>query len=280
MKMKGFLVISCIIIGLFGCTETPAPIKRIPKKGPHRPIIQRPPRKIASCQERPITVAVIDTGYGPSRTKETRDIYDATLCKFGHKDFTRGVSTVDFRTVDEVPVDDHGHGTHVTGLIDTYARQGHANFCLIIIKYYNAKSIETENLENTVKAIKYATYIHADFINYSSGGITEKAKSEKEIEAVKEYLDQGGKFVSAAGNERTDIDEIPYYPAMDDDRVIVVGNGKSLEDHANTSNYGKRVNAWENGDDVKSYDTYMTGTSQATAIHTGKMIAEIHSSCK
>lgn len=210
-------------------------------------------------------IAVIDTGFGTQGK-----VYDAKLCKFGHRDFSH--SDVVYKTQDGtlVPGDTHGHGTHIAGLVNKYAKEGNNDYCIVVLKYYDPHSDEYSAPENTVKAIKWATAIHADYINYSGGGSSENLEEDM---AVKEYLDKGGTFVSAAGNERSDLAVQGYFPAMADKRVVVVGNVTMTGTTQNNSNYGTRVNCWEMGTKVDMYGANMTGTSQSTAIATGKMVA-------
>lgn len=223
---------------------------------------------MTECTKRtkPIVIAVIDTGFGQGWPGEKT----AHLCKFGHKNFVEEAYTSDFNTKDPIPVDAHGHGTHIAGTIDYYAKQSRNPFCLVILKYYSPKQNESQNLENTVRAIKWATELRVDFINYSGGGLA-PAKSEQD--AVKEFIDRGGTFVAAAGNEHSDLAKRHYYPAQEDDRIIVVGNGINEDVHAETSNHGTRVNMWEKGQNVVTYGQSMTGTSQAAAKATGKLVA-------
>ena len=210
-------------------------------------------------------VAVIDTGFGV----EGRS-YDAKLCRFGHKDFTKAGVVYKNSEGTVVPADRHGHGTHIAGLVNKYAKEGSNDYCLVIIKYFDPVIGDSDNVDATLKAIEYATNIHADYINYSGGG---GRASPDENSAVKKYLDQGGIFVAAAGNERNDLAKYPYYPAMADDRVIVVGNVKKNLEISPTSNRGSRVNCWEVGTQVEMYGAEMTGTSQSTAIVTGELVA-------
>lgn len=230
------------------------------------------PVKIAQkseCKGKPTVIAVIDTGFGYGFDGQAKQV---KLCQFGHKNFASEAYTDEFHTKDKIPIDNHSHGTNVAGLIDKYAKKAGVNYCLVIIEYFDPFSRGQDNEVNTVKAINYATAIKADFINYSGGG--EKSYPD-EVAAVKKFLDQGGKFIAAAGNEHSDLEKVPYYPAMDDDRVIVVGNKG-----APTSNFGKRVNYVEDGNDVISLGIKLTGTSQAAAITTGKLVGETKNFCK
>jgi len=222
-----------------------------------------------------IIVAVIDTGLDEELMNKN------SICKTGHKDFT-GMGLKD----------NHGHGTHISGIIDQYAKNYiftkgkrpsdidiiNVNYCQIIIKYYDPKAHGSDNLKNTIQAFRWAIDQKVDVINYSGGGLE---YSKEEYKVVVEALDKGIKVVAAAGNERSDIDISKYYPAMYDKRIYIVGNivGESREIAA-SSNKGKSVNTWEIGTNVLSrlpvnkYG-YMTGTSQSTAIKSGKIVREM-----
>jgi len=215
----------------------------------------------------PIRIAVIDTGINLSL------INKISLCKSGHRDFTNtGIR------------DTHGHGTHVSGLIEQYANTNKDSYCQVILKYYsgsaNDKSSRYNNQKNTNQALRWAITIGVNVINYSSGGFNYDIE---EASLIKMALDNHIVVVVAAGNYGYElgIDKqyARYYPAMYDTRIIVVGNlDKSNHAHP-TSNYGVIVNRWEVGTDVFSYchksiskSCCMTGTSQATAIASGKII--------
>jgi subtilisin family serine protease len=212
--------------------------------------------------ERPIVIAVIDTGLDIKKFKDK-----IKLCKFGHKDFTgTGLN------------DSHGHGTHISGLIEKNTDNAH--YCQVIMKYYDPNSLNRDNLINTEKAFRMAINLKVDVINYSGGGTM---SSSREKVLVQEALDEGITVVVAAGNERCDMDSgCTYYPAMYDSRIIVVGNLSPKRVPAKSSNYGSIVDVWEFGVDIKSYcingefGCKMTGTSQATAIQSGKAVRSIH----
>lgn len=210
-----------------------------------------------------IKVAVIDTGFGyDGRGKE------AKLCKNGHKDFTVPNSP------DSVPLDVHSHGTNVVGLIEQSLNS--VNYCIVIIKYHHI-SAGWKNLESTIKAFNYASEIKADYVNYSSGG--EDSSAPEKI-AVERYLNGGGTLITAAGNDGKELGKNgTYYPAMYDRRIIAVGNLNADMTRHTTSNYGKLVTRWEVGQNKTAYGITMSGTSQATAITTGKIILEFSKKC-
>lgn len=222
-----------------------------------------------------VVVAVIDTGIDESL------LTSPILCKTGHKDFT-GLGLKD----------NHGHGTHIAGIIEQYAKgmvldkhtpleldKAKADFCIIVIKYFDPKAPNQNNLKNTIKAFEWAIAQNVTLINYSGGG-TSSDNDEKKV--VLKALNMGIKFVAAAGNERSDIDKFPYYPAMYDSRIIRVGNlvDSKVRTIASSSNYGKSINTWEVGTGVlsrlpgKTFGT-MTGTSQACAVKSGKIVNEL-----
>lgn len=201
------------------------------------------------------------------------------MCRFGHKDFSiDGQFTKEYATADPIPVDTHGHGTNIVGIIDGYASKAYINYCIVVIKYYSDNQPGEINLFATIAAVKYATNIKADYINYSGGGYTGNVG---ELIAVSKYIDGGGTFVAAAGNEGRNLDQPinAYYPAMDDKRIIVVGNKSESGVRSKSSNYGNVVKRWEVGENVTAYGITMTGTSQATAVATGKIVSTSHNKC-
>lgn len=229
------------------------------------------PFKAAYSKEKVVTIAVIDTGIDKALPN---------LCRYGHKSFVDG-------DLDPL-VDNHGHGTHIAGIINTNAGVG--NYCLVALKYYSDSASGQTNLVNMKKAINYAINIKVTFINISGGG-PEANKREREL--IKKALDKKIQVVVAAGNEHSNLDtSCNYFPACYDARLVVVGNlyqvnGESflwfgeqkVDRKAISSNYGTKVTRWEVGTDVVSTlpngkTGTMSGTSQATAVATGKLVRQ------
>lgn len=225
-----------------------------------------------------VTVAVIDTGFDfnstwqDAQSKSDSDGYrlrKPKTCKQGHTDFTgTGIK------------DNHGHGTHVAGVIAKFAED--ANYCLVILKYFDKEKSKKDTMEPSIKALQKAIDLRVSIINYSGGGTH---KDTTECNLIKRALDIGIIVVAAAGNESSNINRHPYYPAMCDDRVIIVSNTDDVGNIAAKTNFtdkrkGSRELAEEKGVDVLSLlpnngQGVMTGTSQATPTYTGKLIKKI-----
>ena len=180
-------------------------------------------------------------------------------------------------------VDNHGHGTHIAGIIGARGGNSYAdvsgvapNISLMILKYYDPKSSNSNNLRNTIQAIRYAIKMKARIINYSGGGTDYSAE---EFAAVKDAEKAGILFVAAAGNEKSNSDEAGkhYYPADYGLTNIISVTAVNREENKvlSSSNYGVRtVDIAAPGENI--YSTLpnnsfglMTGTSQATAFATG-----------
>lgn len=233
-----------------------------------------PRAEAKKCNKAPLKIVVLDTGFGFHDQG-----HEANLCRYGHKDFTSDRQfTHSYATSDLVPLDVHGHGTNIVGIIDGYAKAAHVNYCIVIVKYYSDHQPGSQNLLATIRAFNYASNIHADYVNYSGGGYE---IDHFERMAVKRFINHGGQLIAAAGNDNQNIDEQQnaYYPAMYDKRTIIVGNLGRNGVKLNSSNYGTSVNRWEVGENVSAFGVTMTGTSQATAIATGKIVAESSNKC-
>lgn len=226
-----------------------------------------------TCPLGPIRIGVIDTGFG----YEGKGLI-APLCKYGHKDFGQDqFYSHTLGTKDPIPTDVHAHGTNIVGLIDQYASKGKSAYCFVIIKIYSQKATNRQNAEASTKALQYVNNLNIEIVNYSGGG---PGFVQEEKDAVQKYLGSGGRIIAAAGNNGINLtgeEEHAFYPAMYDSRITVVGNVDKLGNRVKSSNYGKLVTVWENGVDQIGYGIKLTGTSQATAIHTGKVVSAIKS---
>lgn len=221
-------------------------------------------------QAQTVKVAVIDTGFDFVSDWSGAIAVDPSLkkpkiCKDGHEDFTgTGIK------------DNHGHGTHIAGLIAQYA--GDSDYCLIVMKFHDPAGEAGNSLKNTLKAFQKAIDLKVEMINYSGGGMD---VNPDECKIIVKALDQGIIVVAAAGNESSNINKTKFYPAMCDRRVKVVANINKDGTYGTLSNFtdNKKNSVFlykEVGMDAMSLlpdnsAGCMTGTSQATAILTGKI---------
>jgi subtilisin family serine protease len=247
-----------------------------------------------------LTVCVIDTGIDINHAdlRNNLAINEGEACK--QKDgsfrycekskngidddgngFVDDVYGYDFVSNSGIVTDNHGHGSHIAGIIAAEHGNGVGisgiapKVKIIVAKYFDPKSTGTNNLLNTVRAIRYCTARGADIINYSGGGLE---PSEIEKRAIADAKDANGRpilFIAAAGNEHSNSDIKKYYPAAYELPNIISVTAIDRENNVlSTSNYGiETVDVAAPGKNIYStvpggYD-YMTGTSQATAIVTG-----------
>lgn len=240
---------------------------------------------------RNVLVAVIDTGLDSSHPDLRQNVWAQKDVSSGSSDAKRGrgltskfskdVYGWDFVRNQPNPADNHGHGTHVAGIIGAVANpitgvSGVAHQVSIMsVKYYSDSNPGPVNLNNTVRAIHYAIDHGARIINYSGGG---PEFSREEYLAIKRAEAQGILFVAAAGNEHqnTDAPEHYYYPsAYGLSNILSVAATDINNNLLASSNWGKtKVEVAAPGENI--YSTlpggrygYMSGTSQATAFVSG-----------
>ena len=222
-----------------------------------------------ASSKKPIVIAVLDTGFGFNNEGHV-----AHLCKYGHKDFTKDRQlTKDYGTVDAVPHDNQGHGTNIVGLIQQFAKS-EVGYCFVIIKYYSQFQSDHENQVSSVLAFKKAYEMKVNIINYSGGGPNQ---NQQERKWIGKFLTRGGVLFAAAGNDHLDLDVVgnEFYPAMYYNKVIAVGNKSADGQISKSSNYGNAVKWWEVGERQTAFGVTMSGTSQATAVATGKRVSEM-----
>lgn len=241
-----------------------------------------------------VVVAIIDTGIDVNHEDLKGNLWvnpgESGLDAKGKNKATNGIDDDQNGFVDDVHgwnfvsnnhklTDNHGHGTHIAGIVGAEAANGKGisgispNVSLMILKYYDPKVPNTDNLKNTVSSIQYAVKMGAHIINYSGGGIE---YSQEEFEAVQAAEKKGILFVAAAGNERSNSDQNHYYPAdYPLKNIISVTAIDPTTEVLSSSNYGvQTVDIAAPGQNILSClpnNSYglMTGTSQATAFVTG-----------
>jgi hypothetical protein len=214
---------------------------------------------LALADERPIVIAVVDTGYTAPKRKVA---VPPRLCKEGHADFSGTGPT----NINAVPKDSTGHGTNIVHIIANQIGNQHG-YCIVVIKYYANDMFGSA--EASGRAMMLARNIKANVVNFSSEG---GSFEDNEEAAVFDMLEAGATVVVAAGNSGVEVDT---YPAKTDQRVVVVGNLSQDGTRHITSNHGSLVNRWEIGQHVCGGGSCLSGTSQATAVATGKIVKEM-----
>lgn len=164
------------------------------------------------------------------------------------------------------PLDETGHGTHVAGTIGAVGNNfiGIAGLCWNI-------SIASFKIGNTlidlaaaINAIYFANISHIPILNNSWGG---PAYSPILKYVIEQY---NGLFVASAGNNGTNNDYFPSYPASYDcDNIISVAATNEEDSLASFSNYGiKSVDITAPGTNILSTNlhgeySYKNGTSMS-----------------
>jgi subtilisin family serine protease len=175
-----------------------------------------------------VTVAVIDTGVD-----------------YTHPDLIgKVIKGYDYLNADNDPMDDHGHGTHVSGII---AAKANNNYGIAGVSW-NAKILAIKGLDSTGYGndfdIALAIYAAANnasvkVINMSLGGGYSSTEDDAVYYAV---VTKGKLLVASAGNDNT---STPSYPAglstAYPGRVLAVAAHDSDHCKASFSNYGTWV---------------------------------------
>jgi len=185
-----------------------------------------------------IKVGVIDTGF------DTRYIKNIPLCE-----------PHDLNIHDTI-----GHGTLVTGLIQKHVPV--SGYC-----FYIAKGLPGDP-RDVAKIIDYFRIKKVKIINYSGGS---KEESSEESNAISRFINSGGIFVAAAGNNGKYMTELncTFFPACGDPRIVVVAN------YSKHSNNGTHVDSIIDGNNKSAYGRTNSGTSMSAAIQTGIIISDL-----
>lgn len=188
-------------------------------------------------------------------------------------------------TVDQPLVGDNQyHGTHVAGIIAAYHTDQVAQSAPYVqgvapqAKILPLAFLDSQGsgiMSDAVRAIRYAVARGAKVINASWGGSVCSFALREEIAALAE---KNIAFVAAAGNDSSNIDYYPEYPAsLNLPAQITVGATGEFDYMAQYSNYGSRsVHIFAPGSNIistlpRNSIGLLSGTSMATPFVVGAM---------
>jgi subtilisin family serine protease len=197
---------------------------------------------------RDIVVAVVDSGVDANHPDLAANIWTnpgetpgngVDDDNNGYVDDVHGWDFADDDNHPEAPVDTHGHGTHVAGIIGSVGNNGAGvvgvcwEVSIMPLRFITAADYGTT--EDAIDAIRYAAENGADVINLSwgGGGYSQALKDEIDSAGL-----AGALVVCAAGNDGNNLDDIKTYPAsFDSANVLSVGASDADDEPAWFTNY-------------------------------------------
>jgi serine protease len=246
-------------------------------------------------------VGVVDTGVNYNHPDLAANIWSAPAqftVTIGGTNTTCAAGTKGFRSINGVkscdPNDDHSHGSHVSGTIGAVGNNGlgvaGVNWTARIMGLKFLNSAGSGTTADAVNVIEFAIQTKAIFgalanvrilsNSWGGGGFNQTLYNE-----IVKANQNAMLFVAAAGNNGTNNDASPFYPAgYNVDNVVTVAATDNRDAKAGFSNYGlTSVDLGAPGVNVlstvlgTSY-SYFSGTSMATP-HVSGAAALVLSEC-
>lgn len=190
-----------------------------------------------------VIVAVIDTGADYDHPDLSPDIWintgetDGNSIDDDGNGYVDDIRGWDFVDNDNDPIDPEGHGTHVSGIIGAVGNNsyGIAGVCWNV-KIMSLKTIDAMGFiaaSDAISAIDYANVKGAHIINASWGGYGFS-------QSLKDAIDSSSSIVvCAAGNDGSDNDQYPHYPAsFESPNIISVSATDQNDGLTSFSNFG------------------------------------------
>lgn len=208
-----------------------------------------------------IKIAVIDTGYFIKDNKSFKS------CNNFKDDYN---STTDMNMEDRII-----HGQNVLHIITKDLEN--VDYCIVNVKIITSKDTAKEpefNIYGYELALSYVVEtVRPDIINISMQGL---AEDDLESYLLNIAIKNGTKVVVAAGNHYKNLDKkCNEFPACSNPKIITVGCIKENKKKCYFTNYGKYVKVWEKGMNITAGGLTMSGTSQAAAVYTNRLIKEM-----
>lgn len=207
-----------------------------------------------------VVVAVIDTGIDWDHSDLKENIFTKPSNLKINDTISDDIHGWNFLDHNNNSRDDNGHGTHCAGVIGAIGNNRNGvtginwKVSLLPIKFLDRTGSGT--LAGAIESVNYATQMHASIINASWGG---SDASELLRASIQKARDAGVIFVAAAGNEGSNNDHLPAYPASYDvENIVSVAATDNRDNIAFFSNFGKKsVHLAAPG--VKVLSTYKDG---------------------
>ena len=185
-----------------------------------------------------VLVAVIDSGIDFNHPDLQANIW--TNPNPGQYGYANDLHGWNFYANNNNPQDDFFHGTHVSGTIGAVGNNGAGvtgvtwHVKLVPLKFLD--STGSGYTSDAVNAIAYATAVGARIMSNSWGGGGYSQALKNAIDAANTA---GALFVAAAGNDGTDTDSNPTYPAdFTSPNILSVAATDDNDQLASFSNYG------------------------------------------
>jgi subtilisin family serine protease len=237
---------------------------------------------------RDIVVAVIDSGVDYTHPDLADNLWtNPSPGSQGYPDDIHGINAI---TGTGDPLDDVGHGSHVSGIIGA-AGDNAAGICgvnwhvsIMALKFLSPDPMygATGNTEDAVACINYAVNekqagVDVRVINASWGGPSGDPLLQAAIQTAS---DNGILFVAAAGNSGTDNDTVPMYPSSftNISGVISVAATDMHDKLAGFSDYGQSsVHVAAPGVNILStWPASFTGDGASYMVESGTSMAAPH----
>jgi subtilisin family serine protease len=193
-----------------------------------------------------VVIGVIDTGVNYLHPDLADNIYTnpGEIPGNGVDDddngFVDDVRGWDFLHEDNDPMDDHFHGSHVSGTIGAVGNNGlgvvGVNWSVRImpLKFLDAGGFGTTG--DAIQCIEYATMMGVHLTSNSWGGGSFSSAMEM---AIEDAGAAGILFIAAAGNDGANNDVFPHYPSSHTaENIIAVANTDHNDQLWPSSNYG------------------------------------------